>query len=211
MIDLSFCKQILIYGGTFDPPHHAHLSLPELARQMVGADAILYIPAVTSPFKTGSPPTGSHHRIAMLELALANAQHAAVSTIDIDRAIEGEPSFMIDTIRLLRDQFGPNVIFRLLIGSDQLRSFDHWKDWQDIVELAEPVVMVRPPDTRDELLAALPPNFPRSQWSKRILDLPVIDQSATNVREQLAKGKSTGGAIPETVANYIEEHGLYRQ
>lgn len=210
MVDQSTCRRVLIYGGTFDPPHRAHLELPELARQAVHADAIIYVPAATSPFKTDAPPTEASHRLAMLELALANLKHAAISTVEIDRATENEPSYTIDTLRMMRDRLGAGVELRLLIGSDQLRSFDHWKDWRRIIELAEPAVMIRPPDTRDEVLAALPPDFPRSKWESRILDLPLIDQSATDVRERLEKGRKVGDAIPENVKAYIAEHNLYR-
>src|SRR5262245_29374614 len=160
-------RRILVFGGTFDPPHIAHANLPELAARQLECDEIIYVPAAINPLKQDHPPTAKEHRLAMLLLAIANIPNAKISAIELDRK---GPSYTIDTLRALRQQFAssgdsprtkpsrskrpmpssssdPPPEFRLLLGCDQALSFHEWKDWQEILKLATPAVMVRPPWT----------------------------------------------------------------
>jgi nicotinate-nucleotide adenylyltransferase len=99
---------------------------------------------------------------------------------------------------------------RLLIGADQLRVFDTWKSWARILELAEPLVLVRAPQSRAALLAALPRGFHAGPWAGRIIDLPQIDISSSLIRAQAARGLPIAGMVHPAVADYIRRHGLYR-
>lgn len=212
MIDLTRCHRVLVFGGTFDPPHVGHVTLPELARQVLDADAVAYVPAAVSPFKTDQPPTPAVHRLAMLRLALRDQPHAAIVTDELDRAAGGhEPSYTVDTLERLRQRLGEQVTLRLLIGADQLRAFDRWKNWRRIVELAEPAVMVRPPETRDSILRDLPAGFDRDTWARRVVELPLVDVSSSDVRRRVREGQPLGDRVSPAVAEYICEHGLYRQ
>lgn len=212
-VDLRTCKTLLLFGGSFDPPHVAHRQLPLLAMEAIGADAVVYIPAALSPFKTGQPPTDSKHRLEMLRLTLANEPRAVIRTDELDRfaASGGKPSYTIDTITALQTQLGDGVKLRLLIGADQLASFDRWRQWQRIIALAEPVVMVRPPATRESMLASLPAGFDADPWRKRMVELPVIDVSSTVIRQRIAAGESVHGLVMPEVESYIAAHGLYRR
>lgn len=204
---LDDAKLIIVFGGTFDPPTRAHVELPELARQRVGADLIAYVPAAQSPHKLDRPPTPPHHRLAMLRLALQASPHAVVLTDELDRAADGRPSYTVDTLRALRDRL-PHVALRLLIGTDQVHAFDRWREPDEIVRLAEPLVMVRPPETRESLLAALPASS-RETWAQRLVEIPPLPISATDVREHVAAGHCIRDLVPPAVADYIAEHGLY--
>ncbi len=212
-VDLRACKTLLLFGGSFDPPHVAHRRLPLLAMRAVGADAVAYIPAALSPFKTGQPPTEAKHRLEMLRLTLAHEPRAVIRTDELDRfaATGGQPSYTIDTIAALQSQLGERVKLRLLIGADQLASFDRWRHWRRIIELAEPVVMVRPPATRDSMLASLPAGFDAGQWRDRMIELPVIDVSSSMIRQRIAAGESVRGLVTPEVESYIAEHGLYHR
>ncbi len=208
MKDMADCKLAILFGGSFDPPHVAHVQLPELARQAIGADVVIYVPAAISPLKRDRTLTEPRHRLAMLSLALRDAPHTAIITDEIDRA-DGEPSYTIDTITTLRSRY-PQMQLRLLIGADQLAQFDRWRDPQRIVELAEPLVMVRPPATHESVLDLLPAGYDRATWRNRLIDLPLMDVSATEVRRRLAAGEPVDDLIAPAVAQYIDEHGLYR-
>jgi nicotinate-nucleotide adenylyltransferase len=211
-VDLRTCHRVLLFGGSFDPPHLAHLKLPLLAMYAIGADALVYIPAAQSPHKKDRPGASALQRVAMLRLMLQDVPKATVLTDEIDRfeASKGEPSYTIDTLTLLRERLGPDVELRLLIGADQLRVFDKWRQPQRIIELAEPVVMVRPPETRASTLAAVPRMFDAKPWEKRLIDLPVMDVSATEIRQRIAEGKTIGGLVHAEVERFIKENGLYR-
>lgn len=202
--DWTDWRHILLFGGSFDPPHRAHVKLPELARQAVGADGVLYVPAARPPHKLEVKQTPAEHRLAMLRLALHDAPHAAISTIELDRAGDGEPSYTINTLEALMRQC-PGAKFQLLIGADQAAIFDRWRRYADLERLAKPLVMVRPPDTVESVLARLS-EAQRDRWRPRVLALPQMDVSSTAIRASLA---NTQADVAPQVARYISEHGLY--
>ena len=204
-------KHIILFGGSFDPPHVAHVALPMAARLAVGADVVAYVPAAKAPHKLDKVQTDPKHRLAMLRLALGDVKHAMILTDEIDRAAGGEPSYTVDTLTALREKLGKDVKLRLLIGADQVRIFDQWREPERIIELAEPLVMVRPPDDRESLLASLPDDKARAEWASRLVDVPAVDVSSTQIREQVARGEPIAGMVDDAVARYIQQHGLYRE
>ena len=119
-------KHIILFGGSFDPPHVAHVALPMAARQAVGADVVAYVPAAKAPHKLDKVQTDPKHRLAMLRLALGDVKHAMILTDEIDRAAGGEPSYTVDTLTALREKLGKDVKLRLLIGADQVRIFERF-------------------------------------------------------------------------------------
>lgn len=207
---LSGHKTILLFGGSFDPPHKAHVLLPQQVAQAIGADLIVYIPAGRAPHKLDREQTDPHHRLAMLQLALGETDASVPTTIltdEIDRGTD-RPSYTVDTLEALHSRMDPGARLRLLIGADQLRIFDTWRSPQRIIELAEPVVMVRPPDTRESLLGSLS-QTQREEWSDRLVEVDAIDLSSTQLRRRVADHQSLQGDVAACVASYIAEHRLY--
>lgn len=202
--------RILIFGGTFDPPHLAHATLPPRVASTLGCERILYIPAAINPLKDDRP-TPAEHRLAMLRLALAGLPQAEIRTIELDR--EG-PSYTIDTVETLRDAFAPDVELHLLIGADQALDFRRWKDWQRILTLATPAVMLRPPLDRAAFRARLEDDFEpdeAARWLTWTAETPLMHISATEIRTRLAAGGDLTGLLDPSVINYIGEHALYRE
>jgi len=210
-MQLESAKHVILFGGSFDPPHVAHVQLPGAVREAVGADLIAYVPAAKAPHKLDKVQTDPAHRLAMLRLALQGIDRAAVLTDELDRAADGVPSYTVDTLQALRERMPPETRLRLLIGADQVRIFDTWREPKRVIELAEPWVMVRPPDTRESLLASLSDDETRAQWSPRLVDVPAMDISSTDIRERAARGVSITGMVCPAVEQYIQEHGLYRR
>jgi len=205
-------SSLLVFGGTFDPPHIAHLVLPLRAAEVLGLEAVAYVPAANPPHKHGQPRSSAAHRLAMLRLALAEAPNAVILTDELDRAAKrpAQPSYTVDTLTVLRERLGPGVRMRLLIGADQLRIFPTWRQWRRVVELAEPVVMLRPPQTRAGLWGSLPGELRRAEWESRLVDLPQMEISATEIRRRVARGLGIGGLVHPQVADYVRRWGLYR-
>lgn len=204
-------RRVLIFGGTFDPPHLAHTALPPLVARRLGCDRILYVPASANPLKAGTPPTAAEHRLAMLRLALADVPDAEISTLELDRP---GPSYTVDTLRSLREQLGPEVELRLLLGSDQALSFHRWREWEKILDLATPAVMVRPPLDAASFGAQLAAVYPRGEadrWLGWSTPVPQMDICATELRSRLAAGDDVRGLIQPAVIRYIRTHGLYRE
>jgi nicotinate-nucleotide adenylyltransferase len=131
---------IAILGGTFDPPHLAHLIAAELAVDQFQLDRLLFVPARISPLKTRTDVSDAADRLAMLTLAIQDNPKFDVSTIELER--EG-PSYTIDTIRQIREQYTPDEIC-LLIGRDQFEQFASWREPEEILKLANVIVLDRP-------------------------------------------------------------------
>ncbi len=199
----------LVFGGTFDPPHTAHTTLPPLVAARLGCARIIYIPAAVNPLKTDLDLTPAHHRLAMLELAVADVPGAEISTIELDRP---GPSYMVDTLELLRRKIDDDTQLVLLIGSDQAMSFHDWKDWPRIIELATPAVMVRPPLDEAAFRRQLAERYDPDEverWLSYAVAVPQLDVGATTVRERLASGGDVRGLLQPNVLAYAREHGLY--
>ncbi len=201
--------RLLVFGGTFDPPHLAHTTLPPLVAGRLGCHRIIYIPAAANPLKTLQPITDAHHRLAMLELAVADVPGAEISTIELDRP---RPSYTIDTLEVLgRDmEGGTELVF--LIGSDQALAFHDWKDWERILQLATPAVMVRPPLDRDSFRRRLEQRYDAAEsarWLEHSVAVPQLDICASGLRQRLESGGDVRGLLQPTVLAYIREHGLY--
>ena len=201
---------MLIFGGTFDPPHRAHVELPQAAARELGCERIIYIPAAINPLKASPDqpsPTPAHHRLAMLRLALDGVPNAEISTIELDRA---GPSYTIDTLRGLHATASSAF---LLIGADQALDFHRWKDWREILNLVTPAMMLRPPWTRSTFQAALRERYDAeeaSQWQTRVLStLPIVDVSATEIRKRMAAGSTLNGLVDPRVEAYIRKNRLY--
>jgi nicotinate-nucleotide adenylyltransferase len=213
-------RRILVFGGTFDPPHLAHALLPAQAAKQLDCDLILYIPAAINPLKISGPHASGEQRLAMLVIALADVPNAKISTIELDRP---GPSYTIDTLLALRDEYRCEATsstsqgipeFRLLIGCDQAVEFHRWKQWREIVKIAAPVVMLRPPWNEESFKAALRESYSAdevNQWMKWTLRLPLMDISGTEIRQRLKPGddQTLREILDPAVLNYIRQNRLY--
>jgi nicotinate-nucleotide adenylyltransferase len=188
------------------------VKLPPLVADQLHCDRLLYVPARMNPLKNGEPTTDAAHRVSMLAIALADNPDAEISTVELDR-VAGGPSYTIDTLRQLRDTCGPQTELVLLIGADQALDFHRWKDWQQILELAEPAVLLRPPWDGERFARELHQRFDdeeAAQWMARVVHVPMIDINATEIRRRLAEGATVDGVIDPAVLQYIQKHGLYK-
>ncbi len=196
----------LVFGGTFDPPHRVHRSIASQAADLLGARSILVVPAAINPQRSAHPPAPAEERLAMAALAFGDEPRARVLDLEIRR---GGPSYTIDTLRsLLAAGEGP---LRLLVGSDQALNLPSWREWREVVALAEPAIVLRPPHDRASFAAACRQVFgdEASCWNDRLLAIEPTDLSATALREALARGEQPAGLDP-AVARHIGERLLYR-
>ena len=205
----SDTQSILIFGGTFDPPHLAHAQLPPLAAERLGCEKILYIPASINPLKADAPPTPAAHRLAMLKLITCDLSRVNVETLELDRK---GPSYMVDTLKELRERFGEKTHLHLLIGADQALEFHRWKDWQRILELATPAVMLRPPIDAETFQKQLSERYEPDEaafWKGHLVEVPYLDINSSAVRLRVDRGDDLGDLLDGRIIEYIREHGLY--
>lgn len=208
-MDLYAYKNLIVFGGSFDPPHVAHVELPRQVLRQTGADIVAYVPAAAAPLKDASRQSPAADRLAMLKAALADCDHALILTDEIDRAVNDKPSYTVDTLEALSRRLGDKVSLRLLIGIDQLVQFDRWRRAERVEELAEPLVMARPPLDIDVLTSSICDPRQRRQWGRRFVAVEAMDVSSTDIRRRIARGEPITGLVHSEVEAYIHDHGLY--
>jgi nicotinate-nucleotide adenylyltransferase len=201
--------RIGILGGTFDPIHHGHLAIAEAAREGLGLERVLLVPARTPPHRPDRPIAGAHDRAAMVALAIAANPAFDLSRIELDR--EG-PSFVVDTLRALSAEAAPGRPPDLwfILSAEAFAGFLDWHDPAGILELCRLAVLPRdghPPANLGAIVSALPQQAGRV----RLLDGPRLRLAATEVRSRAARGLSVRYLVPDAVAAYIGDHRLYRE
>ena len=185
-------SRVLIYGGTFDPPHLGHTVLAQQAMKQQGCDKVVFVIAAKSPLKQTDNSTAAEHRLAMLKLAIADLPWAEISTIELER---GGTSYTIDTLEALRTTYPDGTKFTLLMGADQAESFGQWHRPDDIEAIANIVVLSREGSCSSGF---------------EILPLSTIPINSTNIRACVADGSDIAGDVHPFVAAYIAEQGIYR-
>lgn len=190
-------------GGSFNPIHCGHVALARAALESGRVERVLFLP-------TGNPPhkkeglADKFDRLRMVELAVKHEAGMAVCREEIDR--DGV-IYTVDTLAALKRKM-PDCTLTYLIGADTLRALGTWRRVETVIERCKFLVMMREGETREEVirLAGL--------WTQRgaqidFLDARKMDISSTQIREQIQKGLPFERLVPQAVADYIHEHGLY--
>jgi nicotinate-nucleotide adenylyltransferase len=192
----------LFYGGSFNPVHHAHLICARAVAETQGFDRVVLVPSSLPPHKPNAIDIApAQDRLAMCRLAAA-LQEDLFEVDDIEIA-RGGRSYTIDTVAALR-QRGENPV-HWLIGADMLAMLPQWHQAQRLLEEARLLVMARPGWAID--WAALPPEF--AVLRQNVVESPLIDISATDLRQRVARGRSIEYLTPAPVAEHIRRRGLY--
>jgi nicotinate-nucleotide adenylyltransferase len=197
-------QEIGLMGGTFDPIHIGHLVIAERAMEQLHLDRVIFLPAGIPPHKQDDTHTKARHRLAMTRLAIADRLGFTVSDRDIrpDR-----PSYTVDLLRDLKAD-NPDARLTFIVGADSLRDFPTWHDPEGIIRIARLAVAGRPdvstPESAFDEVEGL-----RDAVVK--IDVPLLDISATELRERLGRGLSVRYLVPDAVLAYIEEHRIFRE
>ena len=188
-----------ILGGTFNPPHIGHLLVADHVRTELQLDRIVFVPASIPPHKLKQDLVSPEHRLAMLGIAIHGNPAFEVSDIELRR---GGVSFTVDTLREHKAQLPDDELF-LLIGMDNLIDFHSWKSPEEILKLANVVVMTRPGFDVEEVPALM-----RNRVA--ICSVPGIDISSRDIRERLHRDKPITHWVTREVEEYILRNNLYR-
>lgn len=188
-----------VFGGSFDPVHHGHLAIALAALEQIPLDRVLFVPARRSPLKDAAPAASDADRLEMLRLATADEPRFAVSAVELERP---EPSYTVDTLEALA---GDGPLF-LIVGADAARELPRWRSPERIREMATLLVAPRAPRAK----VPLPLRSFSDDPAVIVLDTPLMDVSARELRGRAARGRSLRYLVPDAVWRYIEERGLYR-
>jgi nicotinate-nucleotide adenylyltransferase len=194
-----------IFGGTFDPPHIAHLVLAEEARRQLGLNRLLWVLTPEPPHKQGRPVTPLTQRLAMLSLALAGSPDFELSTLEIERP---GPHYTVDTLGLLAERHpGAGLVY--LMGADALAGLPDWRRPADLLNACHALgVMRRPGQSPD--LKELEMRLPGLRGKVRFIDAPLLDISAAEIRRRAGAGEPFRYFVLPDVYDYIQSEGLYR-
>jgi len=210
---------VALLGGSFDPVHRGHVALGELFAGLLQPDELRILPA--RPWQKAALGASDAQRAAMLALAFAHMTPPA--TIDRREIDCAAPTYTVATLRALRAELGPDVALVFLMGADQLRNLDTWRDWRALFDLASLGVATRPGhdlafETLPPLVAqelsgrlATPDTVRTSAHGKVCLAQTLdIDISSSDVRAAVRCGTDANMLVNAQVLDYIQQHHLYK-
>ena len=201
--------KLVLFGGSFNPVHFGHLITARAAADLLGAERDVLVASLHPPHKLDVEMPAAETRLRMLHAAVGDDPLFEVSDVEIRR---GGTSYTVDTIGEFRDRLGEEVELVWLIGADTLPELAGWHRTEDLVKLCRVVTLRRPgwevPDL--SALRARIGNAAVDRLTADIIETPMVDISATDIRQRVREGKSIHGLTPEPVVRLITDSGLYK-
>lgn len=207
-----------LYGGSFDPVHNAHVAVAREVLAKLKPRTLHLIPCLIPPHKQGLHAS-KEQRLAMLNMAFADMQQVFIDPRELGRE---QISYSVTTLQEYRDSCGETTSICFVMGVDSWNRFDSWHRWQDILALANLVVVSRPGANADhavmskvlrhyfvanEIRAA---ELCKHSAGKIVMLTGLADSTSSSaIRERCREGQSVAGMVPAAVADYIEKEGLY--
>jgi nicotinate-nucleotide adenylyltransferase len=203
--------RIAILGGTFDPIHNGHLAAAQSVADTFQVDEVHFIPAFSPPHKQSRGITSPFHRFAMAALASVSVDRFRTSTIEVDAL---DKRYTVETLKAMHQSYPEAELF-FIIGTDMYQEIEAWKNFRQLFDLANLVIVNRPGFPFREDVApfkvlnegeavTLPENT-------SVFYLPFVEQpiSSTAIRDELKRGEQVSHWLPPLVWNYIEKNKLY--
>jgi len=198
-------KRIGIFGGTFNPIHMGHLMIAEFTREKYNLEEVIFVPSSNPPHKKLGI-AAAEHRYKMTELAIADNPYFSISEVELTRK---GPSYTIDTIKYFQTLYPKGTEFYFICGTDTILALPTWKYIDELLELCYFIGASRP-DNADahnviNSFGAL------GREKIKLLEVPKLKISATDLRERLQNKETVRYIVPETVINYINTHNFYKK
>ncbi len=209
-------RRIGLFGGSFDPPHLAHLALARLALDHLSLDRLLWLPAGNPWQKAGRALAPAADRVAMIRLLIETEPRFALDERELHRS---GPSYTIDSVLELRAELATDAELFLVIGHDQFLRLPTWHRWPELAPLVTLAVAGRAGQGGSALKSASeaaavdaePAQLPHTPQRVHYLPLPDMPQASTAIRLQAARGEDCSALAGAAIARYIEIHHLYRE
>jgi nicotinate-nucleotide adenylyltransferase len=210
-------RRLGVLGGTFDPVHFGHLDAGDAAQSALGLDEVRLIPSHDPPHRVVDPRASAFHRFALVSLAVAARPSWRVSDVEVAR--QGA-SYSVDTLRALHAEGWNAAQIFFILGSDAFAEIATWRQFPDVLDAAQFVVVARPGVTLDEALSRTSQLRPRmrepadagaltGETGVFLVEARTRDVSSTEIRTRLAAGRPIDDLVPASVARHITAHQLY--
>jgi nicotinate-nucleotide adenylyltransferase len=198
--------RIGILGGSFNPPHLAHLVCASEAAAQLSLDRVLLTPVATAPHKEAEQDPGPQARLELCRLAVAGDERLGVCDLEVQRA---GPSYTVDTLRELHART-PEDHLTFIVGGDIALGLPSWHEPETVLGLARLAVAERSGAGRAEIAGRLEGHFGELAAQTVFFDMPRLDISSSQIRRRVAQGAPIRYLVPESVAEQIARGGHYR-
>jgi nicotinate-nucleotide adenylyltransferase len=195
-----------VLGGTFDPVHNGHILIAEAALSRLNLAQVLFIPAGHPRFKGSQSVTAAGKRLRMVELAIAGKPSFRLSAMEMERK---GVTYTVDTLRELKGILKPRDELFFIMGWDSLKELPLWHNPSKLISLCRLVVVPRAGYPEPDL-TELEKEVTGISQRVVMLDGPQIEISSSDIREKVKNGADIRGLVPDVVAEYIAENGLYK-
>ena len=193
-------QSILLYFGSFNPIHKGHIALAEWVVEQGLCDELIFIVSPQNPFKEQEGLAPEFSRYEMCELACKASRYPEQIKVSAVEFVLEKPSYTINTLRYLRENFGSEMKFSILMGADNIENFDKWREYEEIL--------------RDYPLLVYPrEGYSVERFADKITFLenaPLFDYAAPDIRTMIAEGEDFREKLSAEVAHYIIQNKLYR-
>lgn len=190
--------KIGLYPGSFNPVHIGHMVIAGYMAEFTDLGQVWMVVSPRNPLKMTQDMLQDYHRLELVTLAIGDNKKIKASDVEFKLS---KPSYTINTIRHLKEKF-PADEFVLILGEDNLPSFEQWKEYEDV--LKECMVYVYPRLNVEKTKFHIHPKV------KLIREVPVMEISATFIRNSISNKKDVRYMLCAGVWNKIEESGFYR-
>jgi len=192
-------KQVGLYFGTFNPIHIGHLVIANHMVEYSSLDEVWFVITPQSPFKVKQSLLDNNHRYQMVFEAVQEYPKLKASTIEFDLP---QPNYTIHTLLYLKEKYGKDFSFSLLLGEDNLKSFHKWKNYEEI--LSNHYLYIYPRISA----GSIPEQF-KKHPKVHTVAAPIMEISSTFIRKGQKAGKNVRPMLPEAVWKYMDEMNFY--
>ncbi|BAJ63351.1 nicotinate-nucleotide adenylyltransferase [Anaerolinea thermophila] len=198
-------SRVGVFGGTFDPPHMAHLALAEEALHQLNLSQVLWMITPNPPHKRGVEITPFVLRLEMLKEALKDYARFEISTLEAELP---PPQYAVETVRLLREKLPDSELFYLM-GEDSLRDLPLWHQPAKLVSLLDGIGVLRRPEVVLDW-EILETSLPGLREKVFFFNAPLLQIASHEIRQRISSGQPYRYMVPEGVARIIEQYHLYQ-
>ncbi len=193
-------KKVALYFGSFNPIHKGHIALAEWVVEQGLCDELIFIVSPQNPLKEEKELAPEFSRYEMCEMACTSSRYPEKIKVSAVEFVLEKPSYTINTLRYLRDNFGSEMQFSILLGADNIECFDRWRNYEEILSDYQLLVYPREGYSVDKFADKI--TF--------LADAPLFEHAATDIRKEIAAGKNFADKVAPAVAKYIIQNKLYK-